>query len=81
MPQDLEPVFHAVDVRNLFAIEGGDLNLGDSLSGRDHLQDDLGVEVKFVGVVLKINTAKRRNSIGPVARVPFGKRGADQPVL
>jgi len=74
-------VGHALDVADLVPVVGGDRDLGDPHARVVQLDDDLGVEVEAVRVLLERDPLEGVHRVGPVAGVEFAELGTECGVL
>ena len=74
-------IAHAVHIADLIAVVRGDRHLGDPHAGVVQLDDDLGVEVEPIGVLLERDPLERFHRVGPVPRMKLGELGTEGGVL
>jgi len=65
-------------VGNFVAVIGRHRKLPDLQAGYYELDDDLGIEMKVVGIAIEWNTRKRRGRIDTIARVEFAELGSQE---
>ena len=78
---DVLGVDEPVHVADLVAVVRRDRRLDDRFPSRVELQDDLGVEVEAVGVLLERDVGKRVDAVAPVTAVSLRQLETRQRVL
>src|SRR5450631_3228491 len=73
---DVSGVPHPLDVADLVAVVSRNRYLPNQLPGVVHLNDDLGVEVEPVGILLERNVLQRLDAVRPVARMELRQTSA-----